>query len=191
MRKITSEPQDISRKKKPEILLDIQQLEQAGQFRALRGYLIQLAKYGERPAQYESLFSKYIDSPEADLKEAALFCLLFALQIQNPAYRRVAVATLQDQAQDFDARMWAGSGLAMTYKHTKDAALLKTFLGVLDEAGTDKYLKVTLIRNILLVLGISSREQWLRAKSDSLPDLQQEFAAELVRARVLASKPLR
>ena len=191
MSKISSEAQDIARKQKPEVLLDIQQLEQAGETRALHHYLVQLAKWGQQPAQYESLFSKYLDSPQADLKEAALFCLLFALQIQKPAYRRVAVATLQDEAQDFDLRMWAGSGLAVAYKHTKDPALLATFLTVLDDADGDKYLKSSLIRNIVLVLGISSREQWLRAKSDSLPALQQEFATELARARVLAKKAAR
>lgn len=184
---ISTEPQDMVCKKRPQVLTEIRQLEQAGEFRKLRHYLIQLVKSGNRPRQYEPLLRGYLYSPEADLREAAVFCLLFALQIQNVEYRAQALAMLADEAQDFDARMWAGSGLAVAYKNTKDPALLTAFLTILDDEGSDKYLKSSCIRNVVLLLGIPSREQWLRAKSDSLPALWEEFAGELATARELAA----
>lgn len=186
MTTIATESQDFRRKQRPQVLAEVQQLEQAQNVRKLYAYLTQLAKWGERPQQYEKLFSRYLYSPEAALREAAVFCLLVALQLRNREYRQQALAMLADRELDFDARMWAGSGLAITYKATKAPELLAAFLAVIDNERDDKYLRSSCIRNIVLVLGVSSREQWLRAKSDSLPALWEEFAAELATARQLA-----
>lgn len=185
---IASEPQDMSRKPRAQVLAEVQQLEQAQEFGKLHGYLIQLAKYGDRPQQYEKLFSKYLYSPEAGLREAAVFCLLFALRLQKVEYRTQALAMVADETLDFDARLWAGSGLAVAYKGTQDPQLLGAFLAVIDDAHSDKYLKSSYLRGIVLLMGISSREQWLRAKSDSVAALQAEFAEELGAARLLAQR---
>lgn len=178
----------MSRKPRAQVLAEIQQLEQAQDFSSLYGYLINLAKWGEQPQQYEKLFSKYLYSPEAGLREAAVFCLLFALQIRKAEYRTQALAMVADEGLDFDARMWAGSGLAVAYKGTQDPQLLGAFLAVVDDAHSDKYLKSSYLRGIVLLMGISSRAQWLRAKSDSVAALQAEFAEELGAARLLAQR---
>lgn len=173
-------------KSRTAVLAEIQQLEQAGAARKLRGYLMELARHGDQPRQYEELFARYLASPEADLREAAVYCLLFTLRIQKPAYRRAALALATDEAQDFDVRLWAGTGLAVAYQRTQDPGLLAAFLAVIDDQASDRHLKVSAVRNIALLVGISSRGQWLRAQSDSLSVLQEEFAAELATARRLA-----
>ena len=174
------------RKPRAQVLAEIHQLEQAQQVGKLHAYLIQLAKWGDKPRQYEKLFSKYLYSPEAGLREAAVFSLLFTLRLQNAEYRKQALAMVADEALDFDARMWAGSGLAVAYKGTQDPEILGAFLAVIDDANSDKYLKSSYLRGIVLLMGISSREQWLRAQSDSVAALQAEFAEELGAARLLA-----
>lgn len=175
----------IALKTQAEVLADVQRLEQAGSFQKLHGYLIELAKSGYQSAQYESLFRTYLYSPEAALREAAVFCLLVVLQIQNPEYRAQALRMTLDEAADFDSRMWAGSGLAVAYKNTRDPELLAAFLAIMDDEASDRHLKVSAVRNVALLVGVSSRGQWLRAQSDSLSVLQEEFAAELTTARTL------
>jgi hypothetical protein len=186
MSTISTEPQDMPRKPRAQVLAEIRQLEQAQNSSNLYGYLINLAKYGDRPQQYEKLFSKYLTAPEAGLREAAVFSLLFTLRLQNAKYRAQALAMVADEALDFDARMWAGSGLAVAYRGTQDPGILGAFLEVIDDARSDKYLKSSYLRGIVLLMGISSREQWLRAQSDSVAALQAEFAEELAAARLLA-----
>nr|GFC52558.1 hypothetical protein [Tanacetum cinerariifolium] len=105
------------------------------------GYLIELVKLGEKPQQYENLLRGYLYSPEAYLREAAVFSLLFVLQIKKEEYRACALKELLEgeeyEGSRFDARLWAAASLAVAYQGTKDLELLRIFFALLDDEATD------------------------------------------------------
>lgn len=180
---------DISAKTRGEVLADIQRLEKAGDANELGSYLIELSKWGEKPQQYENVLRNYLYSPEARLSEAAVFSLLYALQIKNEEYRACALKQLLEGKEEyegsrFDAQLWAAASLAVAYKGTKDQELLRILFTLLDDEATDKSLKSSFASNILRVWGVSSREQYFRCDSGaSSKALLREFDAEFSAAR--------
>lgn len=180
---------DISAKLRSEVLADIQRLEKAGDANELGSYLIELSKWGDKPQQYENILRNYLYSPEARLSEAAVFSLLFALQIKNAGYRACALKQLLEEEEyegsRFDAQLWAAFSLATAYQGTKDQELLRIFFSFLDDEATDKSLKSSFASDILLVWGVSSREQHFRCDTVSAKALLREFDAEFSAARKL------
>ena len=167
------------------VLLDIERLEAAGDADELSGYLIELVKRGEQPQRYEPQFAKHWHSPEPYLRKAAVFCLLFVLQIDNPAYRAAALAFVRDAREDEEVRRWAAAGLAQTYRATQDRELLAAFFAVLDDEAENESVKSSLIPDILLLIGLDSRTIYGRSSSSSVGRLGREFATELAAARQL------
>jgi HEAT repeat protein len=185
-RQKATEEKHVSAKTRSEVLADIQRLEASDETRELRAYLIQLAKWSENPQQYENLLRSYLYSPEPDLREAAVFSLLFALQIQKQEYRSCALKQLtESEKEDFDARQWAAASLATAYQETKDAQLLHTFFAILDDESEDDILRSSIARDTLLVWGLSSGEQGFRVghSTSSLKAMLHEFDGELTAAR--------
>ena len=149
------------------ILKQIRKLEEEGDADKLSSYLIQLAKYGEQPLQYEEEYRKYFNSEDWVLRKVAVFCLLFALQIDKPEYRHKAIHFVSNKEEDFDVRIWAAAGLAQTYQQTKDEELLNLFIELLADKDENEFLKDTLLSSALLVYGLSFRDQSLRASNES------------------------
>jgi len=181
---------DISAKTRSEVLADIQRLEKAGDANELGSYLIELSKWGEKPQQYENVLRNYLYSPEARLSEAAVFSLLFALQIKKDEYRACALKQLLEGEEEyegsrFDAQQWAAASLAVAYQGTKDKELLRIFFSFLDDEATDKLLKSSFAGDVLLVWGVSSREQHFRCDTVSAKALLREFDTEFSAARKL------
>ena len=141
----------------------ISKLESANDIDQLYSFLINLVKYSDNPHQYEQEFNKYLDSSDWRLKKAAVFCLLFALQIDNSDYRQRALKFIGDIKEDEEVRVWACSGLAQTYQNTKDKELLRFLINRLDNENEDDYLRSSIISGALLIYGLTSREQFLRS----------------------------
>jgi len=183
------EEKHVSAKTRSEVLADIQRLEKAGETNELGGYLIELSKWGEKPQQYENLLRGYLYSPEARLSEAAVFSLLYALQIRKEEYRACALKQLLEGEEEyegsrFDAQQWAAASLAVAYQGTRDRELLQIFFAFLDDEATDKILKGSFASDILLVWGISTRERLARnGYNSSLKATLRDFAPELEAAR--------
>jgi|GEM_PF-5631775 len=179
----------VSAKTRAEVLADIRRLEQAGDVNELGGYFIQLAKWDHQPQQYENPFSRYLIASESYLREAAIFCLLFALQIQKLEYRNAALVMAANETEDVEARRWAAAGLAVTYQSTQDQELLQVFFGLLEADEENKSLKSSIAGDILRVWGISSREQSFRMGiSASLKAVLNEFRVELQAAKDAANR---
>ncbi|RZK27104.1 MAG: hypothetical protein EOO63_13955 [Hymenobacter sp.] len=155
MKRKKQEPEgekDVSAKTRSEVLADIQRFEKAGQPDELRGYLIQLSKWGEKPQQYENLFRGYLYAPEATLREAVVFALLYGLGLQKEEYRACAIEQLiLFDEDDVEARCWAAFSLAHAYQGQRDKALLYTFSTILDDEREDASLKESIVRGILVL----------------------------------------
>jgi hypothetical protein len=165
------EEKHVSAKTRNEVLADIQRLEKAGEFDELRGYLIELSKYGEKPQQYENVFGSYLYSPEADLREAAVFALLYGLGLQNEEYCACALKQLAlVDEDDLETRRWAAFSLAHAYRGKRDSALLRTFFAILDNELEEESLKQSIVRDILALWGLSGRDQAFRTGINSFSE---------------------
>ncbi|MEM1339877.1 MAG: hypothetical protein AAF634_08085 [Bacteroidota bacterium] len=70
------------------IIAEIRELESQNNTDELGGYLTNLVKSEKNPQHYENEFKKHLNSDNWYLKKTAVFCLLFALQIDKPEYRK-------------------------------------------------------------------------------------------------------
>ncbi len=176
-------------KTRNEVLADIQRLDKAKNADELRGYIIELSKYGEEPQQYEGIFRNYLYSPEADLREAAVFALLYGLGIQKEEYRACALKQLAlSDEDDLETRRLAAFSLAHAYRGQRDGALLRAFFTILDDEREEESLKQSIVSDILALWGLSGRDQAFRAGiNPSLSALLHEFGAELAVARKLVA----
>jgi len=73
----------------------------------------------------------------------------------------------------------------VAYQGTKDKELLRIFFSFLDDEATDKLLKSSFAGDVLLVWGVSSREQHFRCDTVSAKALLREFDTEFSAARKL------
>lgn len=154
------------------ILTEIRKLEEEKNFDDLGSYLINLVKHGDNPIQFENEFKKHFHSPHGYLRKASVFCLLFALQIDKPEYRRNAIEFVKDSKEDEEIRRWSASGLSQTYQKTKDKELLRLFFKIIENPEEDETLKENLLSAALLIYGLTSREQFFRNK-ETLPKLNE------------------
>jgi hypothetical protein len=169
---------------------EIRKLEAAGNNDELGGYLIDLAKYGEQPHNYEDEFEKHFDSPDWYLRKAAVFCLLFALQIDKPEYRLKAINFVKDGEEDDEIRRWTAAGLAQTYRSTKDKELLQLFMELVEDEQEENDMKESFLRDALLIYGLSSRDQAFR-NSSFLPELGEmlkTFGGEIADIKALIKR---
>jgi HEAT repeat protein len=163
------------------IIAEIRRLEARGDNDELGEYLIDLVKYGEDSEKYELEFKKHLDSSDWQLRKAALFCLLFALQIDRPEYKEKAMQILKNKSEDEEVRRWAASGLAQTYQRTKHKELLGILLAIVNDPDDNGNIKGSILSSALLIFGLSSREQFLQTNhlSPSLSILIETFSNEL------------
>ncbi len=164
-----------------EIITKIREFEKKEDFVGLGSYLIDLVKNGDKPIQYEHEFSKHFKSPNWYLKKAAVFCLLFALQINKPEYRNNAIEFLRDPNEDEEVRRWSASGLSQTYQKTKDKELLSLFIQIIENPEEDTNIKESILSSALIVYGLTSREQFFRNKKilPELDKMQVTFESEI------------
>ena len=141
---------------------EIRELEEAKDFDKLYSYLVKVVKYDDNPIEYELEFNKYFDSTDWQMRKAAVFCLLYVLQIDNPTYRNKAIAFVKDISEDEEVRRWSAAALSQTYQNTKDKELLKLFLQLVENPEEDQDFKGSILRSALLVYGLTSREQIFR-----------------------------
>ena len=162
------------------ILTEIKDLESKNNPDELGGYLTNLVKHGKNPLQYEKEFNKHLSSSDWYLKKTAIFCLLFALQIDKPEYRKKAVEFINNRNEDDEVRRWSISGLGQTYKNTNDKELIELFLTKINDPNEDNCLKSGFVSSILSISGISSRELLLRTGkiNNSADFLMESFKKE-------------
>jgi hypothetical protein len=164
------------------VISEIREFEKKEDLDGLGSYLIKLAKYGDNPIQYENEFKKHFNSSDWYLRKAAVFCLLFALQIDKPEYRSRAIMFVKDPNEDEEVRRWAAAGLSVTYQKTKDKELMKLFIDVIQNPEEDNSIKESLLSSALLVFGLTSRDQLFR-NDEVLPKLGnmlKTFQQELI-----------
>jgi hypothetical protein len=163
------------------IIAEIRNFEKQKDFNGLGSYLINLVKNGDNPIQYENEFNKHFEASDWYLRKASVFCLLFALQIDKPAYRKKAIEFVKNSKEDEEVRRWSASGLSATYQKTKDKELLNIFLKIIENSKEDESIKESLLSSALSVYGLTSREQIFRNKEilPELKDMQKTFRSEI------------
>ena len=146
----------------------------------LYSYLIDLAK-SDKGSSNVHLFEKYLCHESEELRSAAIFALLFVLKIDNKVYKEEALKYVADKETDFDLRQWSISGLTQTYFGSKDIYLLKLFLMHLNNSTEDEDIKPALLRGLLGLYGMSSRDVFLKVGTLSKVDesVKKIFAAEI------------
>ncbi|MEM8507767.1 MAG: HEAT repeat domain-containing protein [Bacteroidota bacterium] len=170
------------------IIAEIRELESQNNTDELGGYLTNLVKSEKNPQHYENEFKKHLNSDNWYLKKTAIFCLLFALQIDKPEYRKKAIEFVSDLSEDDEVRRWSISGLGQTYRNTNDNELIKLFLRKIDDKNDDESLKSSLVSSILNICGISSHEQFMRTGKINnsaaflIESFEKEF--ELIKNRI-------
>lgn len=165
-----------------ETMEKIKQLEQNQDWDNLASYLIDVAKHDDNPLQYENEFKKYLSSNNWYLKKAAVFSLLFVLQIAKLEYRNKAIAFIKDFNEDKEVRTWSAMGLAQSYQKSQDKELLALFFATMENLQEQDSIKETMFQAALLVYGITTREQFLRndEANPSLADMLKTFELEFV-----------
>lgn len=170
------------------ILAEIKDLESKNDADELGGYLTNLVKHAKNPLRFEKEFNKHLYSKDWYLKKTAIFCLLFALQIDKPEYRKKAIEFINDVNEDEEVRRWSISGLGQTYQNTNDNELIKLFWTKVNDPSEDNSFKSGFVSSILTIIGISSREQLMRtgkiinSAEFLIESFEEEF--ELIKKRI-------
>lgn len=127
----------------------------------LYSYLVDLAK-SDKGVSNIDLFEKYLHHESDEIKSASFFALLNVLKVDNEIYKYEALKYIGDKEADFDLRQWCVSGLAKTYFGSKNIELLKIFFNHLNDPLEDKDIKPALLRGMLGVFGMESRDVFLK-----------------------------
>ena len=114
---------------------------------------------------YELTFEKLLVDERDNVKEAAVNVLLYHLRSKNPKVRELAIKYYNDRNSDYDLRLSAMSGIALTYFGSKDVLLMKSYMDIYKDESEEKSIRRSALEDLLLVYGISSREVCLRSGS--------------------------
>jgi hypothetical protein len=171
------------------VLQEIRTLEKNSDPDELGGYLIKLAKSDQNALRYEGEFAKHLQSDNWYLKKAAVFALLFALQIDKKEYRNAAIKFIKSFDEDEEVRRWSASGLGQTYQKTKDKELMKLLIDMADGPEDEFGLKTSFLSAALLIFGLSTREQFFRkpSVSASIDKMRELFKEEIKLIRQVIS----
>lgn len=161
----------------------------------LGSFLINLAKWGKQeyevdPARYEAEYAKHLTSADWYMRKVAVYCLLFSLKLKKTEYRNYAITRVLDRREDFEVRLWSGSGLSSAYESTQDVELLEVLTLASHARDEDDVLKSSFLKDALQIFGVSSRDQAFRLKSldARLIEIQSTFNEELKEIERLISK---
>lgn len=136
---------------------------------------------GEDARFYVAIFEKHLDHESPDIRAACIYGLLFSLKILDLKYRAKALAYLIDKNEDFNLRQWCISGLGQAYSGRKDIELISKFYEMLNDDTEDEDLKPALLRGLLILIGMSSRDIFLKTGVFSKVDeaIINKFSTEL------------
>lgn len=148
--------------------------------------LTELAKSSKAKLSIET-FEKYLEHKSPDIRSASIYGLLFSLKIRDLRYKAKALFYLDDKKEDFDLRQWCVSGLSQAYEGSQDLELMSKFYQMLNDKNEDSELKPALLRGLLRIAGLNSRDIFLRVgivkKVDEL--VLNKFSEELSRIKGL------
>jgi hypothetical protein len=126
----------------------------------LYSYLYNLT-YQERTKNtrlLESIYSEFLEDKRSEIKRVAIYCLLFGLKIKKPEYKKAALLSLENKANDFDLRLTCISGLSQTYFATDDKELLNLFFSIFNDQEEDEDIRTEAFTGMMKIHGIDSRD---------------------------------